>query len=345
VVSRCGREVRYIIDYYHDDAADKGLDKLPEPHAWDTSIRSITLVVRPALDSLSALWDRVRSAVTGLPALPPPPPHLAAAAAAGAAGATSATTPAAATGAAAQPFTRAAAKVVFPDSTLGEEEFGFLAGLTLARTRELNSAMMTRCTPVALQHKANLEAGGCLGWRGRGWWWWGGGSRMRASTHIPLACWLALLCLTGHLGVRRVCVLVYGSVSMGQCVARGWPWVWLCARSFLKWYHAAGLWSSGMALPPRCLSCIAECRPLPPPRAVVCGPCTCTGADEGTLQASHIAYVSCLGSVVAPPTAAAFGAALDKGDGDAADAHFAELSSRVWRYKHMAAKLESEALE
>ncbi|XP_076850759.1 LOW QUALITY PROTEIN: holocytochrome c-type synthase [Brachyhypopomus gauderio] len=49
IVDRCGKEVRYVIDYYEGD-----LDK-------DTYQFSI-LDVRPALDSLGAVWDRVKVA-------------------------------------------------------------------------------------------------------------------------------------------------------------------------------------------------------------------------------------------------------------------------------------------
>ena len=49
VVDRCGRRVRYVIDYYGCD---------PQP---DNSV-PIYLDVRPALDSFSAVWDRVKVA-------------------------------------------------------------------------------------------------------------------------------------------------------------------------------------------------------------------------------------------------------------------------------------------
>ncbi|CAM9119634.1 unnamed protein product, partial [Lampetra planeri] len=51
VVDRCGREVRYVIDYYDVGAVDSG------------SVRFSTLDVRPALDSMQAAWDRSRVAV------------------------------------------------------------------------------------------------------------------------------------------------------------------------------------------------------------------------------------------------------------------------------------------
>ncbi|KAG5847378.1 cytochrome c-type heme lyase-like isoform X1 [Anguilla anguilla] len=50
IVNRCGREVRYVIDYYDGGEVDK-----------DTYQFSI-LDVRPAFDSLGAVWDRVRVA-------------------------------------------------------------------------------------------------------------------------------------------------------------------------------------------------------------------------------------------------------------------------------------------
>ncbi|XP_066539232.1 holocytochrome c-type synthase [Hoplias malabaricus] len=49
IVDRCGKEVRYVIDYYEGD-----IDK----DSYQFSI----LDVRPALDSLGAVWDRVKVA-------------------------------------------------------------------------------------------------------------------------------------------------------------------------------------------------------------------------------------------------------------------------------------------
>ena len=49
VVDRCGHHVRYVIDYYGCD---------PQPN----NDVPIFLDVRPALDSLSALWDRTKVA-------------------------------------------------------------------------------------------------------------------------------------------------------------------------------------------------------------------------------------------------------------------------------------------
>lgn len=49
IVDRCGKEVRYVIDYY-----DGEIDK-------DTYRFSI-LDVRPAFDSLGAVWDRMKVA-------------------------------------------------------------------------------------------------------------------------------------------------------------------------------------------------------------------------------------------------------------------------------------------
>lgn len=47
IVDRCGRDVRYIIDYY-----DSGV--------VDSEFKFAILDVRPALDSPSALWDRMK---------------------------------------------------------------------------------------------------------------------------------------------------------------------------------------------------------------------------------------------------------------------------------------------
>ena len=49
IVDRCGRRIRYIIDYYGCE---------PQPN---NSV-PIYLDVRPALDSFSAVWDRTRAA-------------------------------------------------------------------------------------------------------------------------------------------------------------------------------------------------------------------------------------------------------------------------------------------
>jgi cytochrome c heme-lyase len=60
-VNRCGREVRYIIDYY--DVPEKhDADKIPKLHD-NTSVKSIELSVRPALDSFEAASDRTRRAL------------------------------------------------------------------------------------------------------------------------------------------------------------------------------------------------------------------------------------------------------------------------------------------
>ncbi len=50
IVDRCGREVRYVIDYYD------GGDVNPNDHKF------AILDVRPALDSPTAAWDRMKVA-------------------------------------------------------------------------------------------------------------------------------------------------------------------------------------------------------------------------------------------------------------------------------------------
>lgn len=50
IVNRCGKEVRYIIDYYDGGQVD--------PQSYQFTI----LDVRPAFDSLSAVWDRMKVA-------------------------------------------------------------------------------------------------------------------------------------------------------------------------------------------------------------------------------------------------------------------------------------------
>lgn len=58
IVDRGGKEVRYVIDYYHDESS-VSKDERPQ-HLHDvTSMKSILLDVRPALDSWEALRDRV----------------------------------------------------------------------------------------------------------------------------------------------------------------------------------------------------------------------------------------------------------------------------------------------
>jgi Cytochrome c/c1 heme lyase len=58
VVDRGGEEVRYVIDYYHDESAVE-LDKKPQ-HLKDlSSMKSIKVDVRPAIDSVGALMDRM----------------------------------------------------------------------------------------------------------------------------------------------------------------------------------------------------------------------------------------------------------------------------------------------
>jgi hypothetical protein len=48
IVDRCGRSVRYVIDYYDGGNVD--------PHSYQFAL----LDVRPALDSPSACWDRMK---------------------------------------------------------------------------------------------------------------------------------------------------------------------------------------------------------------------------------------------------------------------------------------------
>jgi hypothetical protein len=68
IVDRAGRQVRYIIDYYHDPA---GVDTDGRPTLHDSkAIQSIKIDVRPALDSFEAFADRAfrmpLKAATGL---------------------------------------------------------------------------------------------------------------------------------------------------------------------------------------------------------------------------------------------------------------------------------------
>jgi cytochrome c heme-lyase len=57
-VDRGGREVRYVIDYYHDESGVSSDQKPTSMH--DTkSIKSIIVEVRPAVDSFQAILDRL----------------------------------------------------------------------------------------------------------------------------------------------------------------------------------------------------------------------------------------------------------------------------------------------
>lgn len=58
IVDRHGREVRYIIDYYHDEAS-ADIDTAPAHMRDMHSIRSIKVDVRPAMDSPQAIFDRI----------------------------------------------------------------------------------------------------------------------------------------------------------------------------------------------------------------------------------------------------------------------------------------------
>ena len=56
-VDRGGKEVRYIIDYYHDESKTVN-DRKPKSMHDTTSMQSIKIEVRPALDSFDALIHR-----------------------------------------------------------------------------------------------------------------------------------------------------------------------------------------------------------------------------------------------------------------------------------------------
>ena len=58
-IDRCGTEVRYIIDYYHHPERSSA-DKVPDLSAAK-DVSSITMDARPALDSATALLDRLRA--------------------------------------------------------------------------------------------------------------------------------------------------------------------------------------------------------------------------------------------------------------------------------------------
>jgi cytochrome c heme-lyase len=56
IVDRGGKEVRYIIDYYHDESAVID-DRHPKSLLDSTSVKSIKVDVRPALDSFESIRD------------------------------------------------------------------------------------------------------------------------------------------------------------------------------------------------------------------------------------------------------------------------------------------------
>ena len=60
IVDRCGKDVRYIIDYY-----DIGNPVDPKNHSF------AVLDVRPAIDSFGAVWDRMKVAYWRIRYAPP----------------------------------------------------------------------------------------------------------------------------------------------------------------------------------------------------------------------------------------------------------------------------------
>lgn len=72
-VRRCGREVRYVIDYYHDERRSDE-DRSPAHKRDFGATKSISVTVRPALDSPGAAWDRIRGPVLGALGLVESPP-------------------------------------------------------------------------------------------------------------------------------------------------------------------------------------------------------------------------------------------------------------------------------
>ena len=76
VVDRGGEEVRYVIDYYHDESGVQG-DTAPASLVDATAMKSIKVDVRPALDSFSSAYDLVfrmpMVKAAGRTAFSPPP--------------------------------------------------------------------------------------------------------------------------------------------------------------------------------------------------------------------------------------------------------------------------------
>ncbi|OQR85160.1 cytochrome c/c1 heme lyase [Achlya hypogyna] len=58
VIRKDGTEVRYVIDYYFDEAKTAE-DKVPELHDA-TSVKSISMYARPAIDDIGSLVDRIK---------------------------------------------------------------------------------------------------------------------------------------------------------------------------------------------------------------------------------------------------------------------------------------------
>ena len=56
IIDRGGKEIRYIIDYYHDESAIT-TDEQPKYLTDSSSMKSIKVDVRPALDSLESVYD------------------------------------------------------------------------------------------------------------------------------------------------------------------------------------------------------------------------------------------------------------------------------------------------
>lgn len=57
IIDRGGKEVRYVIDYYHDES-QVNADKTPKLTDIN-SVKSIHVDVRPALDSIDSVYDRI----------------------------------------------------------------------------------------------------------------------------------------------------------------------------------------------------------------------------------------------------------------------------------------------
>ena len=56
IVDRGGKEIRYVIDYYHDESV-VAMDKQPKHLLDSSSMKSIKVDVRPALDSIESVYD------------------------------------------------------------------------------------------------------------------------------------------------------------------------------------------------------------------------------------------------------------------------------------------------
>lgn len=164
VVDRCGKQdVRYVIDYYYREVEEG------EP---------IELHVRPAADSVGAVWDRFRlGAFDFQRALFPVPAgarETVSAGGASAAGAGAGSRAGAGAGAGAPEIASAAAAVAKgSEAPVSDEEFKFLSGLTPEKIDAISEGVRQGCATIGLElarskadpaayEKANVALNYCM---------------------------------------------------------------------------------------------------------------------------------------------------------------------------------------